>query len=443
MMTRRDTLRLLGLAALATSGLSACSSDSDSNSDAGSPPKVTKDGNVKLVASDIDRSAGLPEAVPEVVASLHTFGGSLFGELPGTGNLAVSPYSVAAALGMTLNGAGGKTADEMKKVLDAPDVARYNGGLNALTTSVEALAGKVKDKSGKEVEIVLDAANALFGEQTTTWQTPFLDVLAEEYGAGMQTVDYIKAAEQARVLINDWVAGKTHDKIPELLQEGILTSETRLALVNALYLKAPWLKPFEKTLTKNAPFHLADGKAVDAEMMKGGDQAKGFGEGDGWQAVRIPYVGEKLAMTVVLPADGQLEAVAGAVADGGVSDILAAVQPAAVDLTLPKWNFRTQAQLGEILIGLGMPTAFGGGADFSAMTAEEKLFISAVVHEVFVAVDEKGTEAAAATAVVMERLSAPAPGREIVVDRPFLFVIHDVEHGTPLFLGRVDDPTAA
>jgi serpin B len=441
MMTRRDTLRLLGLAALATSGLSACASDSDSN--AGSPPKVTKAGNVKLVASDLDRSAGLPEAVPEVVASLHNFGGSLFGELPATGNLAVSPYSVAVALGMTLNGAGGKTAEEMKKVLGASDVARYNGGLNALTTSVEALAGKVKDRSGKEVEILLDAANALFGEQTTTWQTPFLDVLAEQYGAGMQTVDYIKAYEQARGAINGWVAGKTHDKIPELLQEGILNTETRLTLVNALYLKAPWLKPFEETFTKKAPFHLSDGKSADVEMMKGGGQAKGFGSGDGWQAVRLPYVGEKLAMTVVLPDEGQLDAVASAVATGGVSEILASVQPSAVELQLPKWNFRTQAQLGDLLKELGMPTAFGAGADFSPMTEEEKLFIAAVVHEVFVAVDEKGTEAAAATAVVMERLSAPAPSREVVVDRPFLFVIHDVEHGTPLFLGRVDDPTAS
>ncbi|WP_161962466.1 serpin family protein [Nocardioides speluncae] len=409
---------------------------------------MTKQDGIKLVSSDLDRSAGIPEAVPEVVTSLHGFGGSLFAELPATGNLAISPYSVAVALGMTLNGAGGPTAEEMKKVLGATDVARYNGGLNALTTQVEALAGTVKGPDGKDAEIALDAANALFGEATTKWSDPFLDVLAEEYGAGMQTVDYINAYEQARGLINEWVAGKTHDKIPELLAEGILTTLTRLVLVNALYLKAPWLKPFEKTLTKNAPFHLRDGKSVNVELMQANLSTAAAAKGPGWQAVRVPYVGEKLAMTIVLPDEGKLDSVQTYVGSGGLGDVLTAAQPAAVDLQLPKWTFRTQASLADTLKALGMPTAFDKPGGFAAMTAKDDdtgkdLVIADVVHEVFVAVDEKGTEAAAATAVVMERTSAPAAGVKLVVDRPFLFAIHDVEHGTPLFLGRVDDPTVA
>jgi serpin B len=440
MLTRREALSLVGLATLATAGLPACTDDSADNKD-------TAPAGLALVASDADRSAGLADAVPDTVASLHAFGGDVYGALPREGNVALSPYSIAVALGMTLNGAVGTTADEMRKVLHVDDTERFNGGLNALTTAVEGLAGTTKGADGKDVEIALDAANALFGERTTPWSDPFLDVLAREYGAGMNTVDFLNAAAQAQDLINGWVAERTHDKIPKLIPPGVITAATRLVLVNALYLKAPWATPFQDALTQMRPFHGPTGRAAEVDMMRATLEGAAYGTGGypggGWQAVRIPYAGSTLAMTVVLADNGrQRLALDEAVAKGGLVDVLGSMQPTTVDLQLPKWTFRSPTILNEVLKGLGMKAAFEN-ADFSAMTDNDiALFIAAVVHEVFIAVDEKGTEAAAATAVIMDESAAQVAPVSVVVDRPFLFVIHDVEHGTPLFLGRVDDPTA-
>src|SRR6266508_139946 len=248
MLSRRDTLRLFALATLATSSsaaLAACSDDDDGDGGGGGADGT----GLQLAASDVERSAGTPAAIPDVVTGMHEFAGGLYGRLATKkGNLALSPYSVAVALGMTLNGARGSTAAEMRDVLKIADTARFNGGLNALTRAVEGLAGPVKRADGSAADVALDAANALFGDRSTPWAPDFLDTLAREYGAGMRTVDFIKHTEEARTLINGWTADRTHDKIPEIIPEGILDALTRLVLVNALYSKAPWEVPFEKSM---------------------------------------------------------------------------------------------------------------------------------------------------------------------------------------------------
>ncbi len=383
------------------------------------------------------------DAIPDAVASLTALAAGLYDALAAKpGNLVLSPYSVAVALAMTVNGAEGETAEEMLDVLSVADLDRFNGGLNALTQHVEGLAGKVKRGDDSTAELALDTANALFGQRDTEWQEPFLDTLASSYGAGMRLVDYKAAAEAARTLINDWTATQTHDRIPEILAEGVIDELTRLVLVNAIYLKAPWEEPFDTSSTAKRPFRTDDGQTVQADTMSLGLSSSGYARGDDWEAVRILYAGSALAMTVVLPAEGRLDQVSAAVADGRLPEILAANKPTMVQLSLPKWEFRTQAALADVLKAMGMPTAFDpNAADFSGMTEQEQLFISAVAHEAFIAVDEEGTEAAAATAVVMGTTSMPQY-QEVVVDRPFLFVIHDVEQGAPLFLGRVSDPTA-
>ncbi|NYJ00310.1 serpin B [Nocardioides thalensis] len=392
-------------------------------------------GEVDLAGSDTARSEGDRAAIPGVVAAMHGFAGDLYGELPADGNLVVSPYSVVAALGMTLTGAGGHTAREMRDVLGADD--RFHGGLNALTTYVEGLAGPVPHRDGKE--IALDTANQLFGQRGVGWEKAFLDTLAREYGAAVRTVDFEGAAEDARVLINDWVAGRTHDRIRDLIARGVLDAATRLVLVNAIYLKAPWEKPFEPSSTRDGTFHLTDGGTTRVPMMSGSPYGA-LTRGDGWQAARIPYAGGTLAMTVVLPDEGRLADVEQEVVRGGLPQMLAGGRGTTLDLRLPRWTFRSNAQLAGILGSLGMPSAFGSDADFRPMTDEDlDLRIGEVVHQGFVAVDEHGTEAAAATAVVMETTAMPVTV-PFHVDRPFLFVIHDVEHGTPLFLGRVTDP---
>lgn len=213
--------------------------------------------------------------------------------------------------------------------------------------------------------------------------------------------------------------------------------------MNALYLEAPWELPFEKSLTEPAPFHRADGSRVLVDTMVQPLLATTLTQGEGWRAARLPYAGRALAMTLVLPDPGRMPEAERVLASRGLTEVLAEGRRAVLDVRLPRWTFRTQAPLKGVLQQLGMRAAFEPtGADFRPMTEEDlQLSISAVLHEGFVAVDEEGTEAAAATAVVMGETSAPVT-EPFHLDRPFLFAIHDVEHGTPLFLGRVDDPGA-
>ena len=424
MLSRRDALRAFSLATLAVAGsglLAGCAGSSEGGSDSGGTTKL------RLVSSDVKRAPGDATALPAAVASVHALGAGLWKQLTTTDeNVALSPYSVAVALAMTVNGAAGSTRSEMLDVLAADSTADLNSGLNSLTRHVEALADK---------KVALDAANQLFGQQDVAWEPDFLDALARDYGAGMRTVDFIRATEAARAAVNRWTAARTHDRIEEILPGGSVDNTTRLVLVNALYFKAPWLEPFEKPLTTDSDFHLADGSVVRAPTMNA-TLSTAVGAGDGWTSVRIPYAGGALAMTVVLPDAGR------EVDADELPAILAAAEPDGVELSLPRWTFRTQVALRDPLSALGMPTAFDDvHADLTGMTrTHDQLAIDDVYHQVFVAVDEHGTEAAAATAVVVRATSGMVSQRRIVVDRPFLFVIHDVEHGTPLFVGWVADP---
>jgi len=324
------------------------------------------------------------------------------------GNLALSPHSVAVALGLAAYGARGKTLDEIRAVVG--DEGRPVDG-------------------GTEVE--LSSANRLFGQQGLTWQA--------DLGALLTQVDYADT-EAARKTINAWTSEQTRERIPEIVPDGVLDAETLLVLVNALYLKAAWADPFDAGITAVADFHLDGGGAVPVPTMWNVLGAQ-TGSGDGWRSARLPYVGGRVAMTVVLPDPGQLPDVEAGVAALGWGHLLEAPGHERLELRLPRFTVRSAARLREVLEALGMPTAFTDDADFSGLTAEAQLKISEVLHQAFVAVDEAGTEAAAATAIAMQRAGGmPAPPVPFVVDRPFLFAIHEVDHGTPLFVGRVTDP---
>jgi serpin B len=438
-LSRRAVLRAISIAALAlgVSGtMAACGTEREPG------PDVNDSTGLEPLSSDVERSPGSPAEVPGATASLHALGAGLYRELSGpAGNLALSPYSVGVALALTLNGAKGETLDQMLGVLDADGVDPLNGGLNALTEHIEGIAGSYDVGGDEKAEIVLDVANTLFGEKSVAWARDFLDTLAANYGAGLQLADFVNESAAATDAINAWVAEQTRDKIPVIIPPGLLDDMTRLVLVNTLYLKAPWATPFEKSQTVAGPFRLTTGESVQVpRMVSGSGGAFGLGVGDGWRATRLPYAGGALAMTIVLPDQGRLGDVEATIAAGGLSQILESLATAAVELTIPRWTFRFNTSLVESLAALGMKTPFGGSADFSGMTEDEDLFISDVIHEVFIAVDEVGTEAAAVTAVMMRTTGMPAEPVRLVVDRPFLFVIHDVEHGTPLFLGRVADP---
>jgi serpin B len=420
---------LSGLVVAVPGLLAGCSDD-------GSPSDGST-GGIRLVSSDVARDAPDPGAIGSGADVVLALGAGLWGRLVGVpGNLALSPYSATVALAMTANGAAGTTRDEMLAVLAASDTDSLDDGLNALTSYVEALAGPVPHVD--DAEIALASANQLFGQAGVEWEQPFLDALARSFGAGLREVDYERATEKARTAINGWTAEQTHDRIPEIIPTGAVDELTRLVLVNALYFKAPWAAPFEPDATTDEDFHLGSGEAVAVPMMHG---SAGYGEGDGWRAAHLPYAGGRLAMTVVLPDEGRDADVEGLVAGGGLRGLLAR-QSGEVDLSLPRWQFLVGQSLTGALTGLGMTTAFDPqAADLSAMTSEEKLHVTDVLQQVFIAVDEAGTEAAAATAVLTGVTSVPVqPPQPLVVDRPFLFVIHDVEHGAPLFLGRVADP---
>lgn len=440
---RRDSLRLglLGLAVLGGAGtLSACSSGSGRGG--GGEPEPDVPGDIELVSSDVRRAAGDPSLVPDVVSGLRALAGGLYDGLAAEpGNLVLSPYSVLVALGMTLTGAAGATAQEMRAVLGAGDLGdRWHKGVNALTAHVDGLAGAQERTDGSEAELALETANQLFGQRGVAWERDFVDHVAKEYGAPLRAVDFEGATEQARVLINDWVEQQTEERIIDLVPAGVLDPLTRLVLVNAIYLKAPWESPFEKGLTTTGAFRRADGSSVDAELMHRPDVSGAVASGEGWRAAVVPYAGRRLAMSIVLPDEDAFDAVEREVSAGGFTRLTQDARATAVDLTLPKWSFRTAASLKELLMTLGMTTAFGA-ADFTPMTETDlDLVIAEVLHQGFIAVDEEGTEAAAATAVVMAETSAPV-AEPFVVDRPFLFAIHDVEYGAPLFVGRVVDPT--
>ncbi len=398
-----------------------------------------------LVASDLARmEADAPASdVSAVAAADSAFGAALLGVLAegSDANLAVSPLSIRLALAMTYAGAGGETAAQMAAVLGYDLVGeRLPAAFNALDLTVEERSGTFPGPGGRELSVEISISNALWGEAGFPVKQAFLDTLALHYGAGMRLLDFATAPEEARQAINAWVSGETNDRIPELIPDGVLDSQTLLVLTNTVYLLADWAFPFDSRATADGPFTRLDGSTVTAPFMHQQLNA-GYAAGDGWQAVDLAYAGEQVAMLLVVPDEGLYPEV-GASAATLFGEVRSALTPTEVDLALPRFEFRTQASLPRALRSLGMVDAFdGGAADFSGISGEGGLFISDVIHEVFVSVNEAGTEAAAATAVVVTRGLPPIPV-EVGMDRPFLFWLYDRPTGSVLFVGRVLDPSA-
>ena len=356
------------------------------------------------------------------------------------GNLFYSPYSISLALAMTYAGARGETAQQMADTLQfLLEQDRLHPAFNWLDAE---LASRGEGAEGKDGEgFRLNIVNAIWGQKDYEFLSDFLDVLAENYGAGLRIMDFITETEKSRLTINDWVSDQTEGRIEDLIQQGAIDALTRLVLTNAIYFNAAWEHPFNGNITANGPFYLLNGGQVRVPMMK---QTKSFGytEGEGYQAVELPYDGGELSMVVLLPEAGNFEAFEEGLQAQQVCDIISGLQTTEVALTMPKFEFESEFSLTDTLTGMGMPVAFSGSADFSGMTGNRELSISDVVHKAFVAVDEAGTEAAAATAVVMTLTAVPEPPVEVTLDRPFIFLIRDIETGTVLFVGRVLNPDA-
>jgi serpin B len=371
----------------------------------------------------------------DVADSVRAFTAELYGQLARTAttpdNIVVSPYSAAAALGMTLAGAQGETAAQIGRVLHvAADDAAAFGGLGS------ELAGAGESSA----EVTLDLANSLWAQQDLGWKQEFLTALETGYKAAFQQADFKADAGAAAERINRWVADQTHARITELFSPGQLDADTRLALVNAAYFKATWEQPFTDR-TADRRFTLADGSTVKLSTMSQTVKKVGLGSGPGWQAVQLDFVGGRIAMALVLP-DGPLADLEESLSGAVVAELLEPYDTVgSLHVQLPKWTFRSRYELTEQLTQLGMPLAFDRrSADFGRMTEDEPLVIGTVVQEAYVAVDEQGAEATAATGVGMVRAAALARPRELIFDRPFLFMIFDRQTRVPIFVGRVTDP---
>ncbi len=357
------------------------------------------------------------------------------------GNLFYSPYSISSALAMTYAGADGKTAEEMTAVFHfLLEEDRLHPAFNALDQYLEDLANQeVPDDVGEVFQ--LNIANAIWGQKDFHFESDFLDTLAANYGAGLKLLDYIKAPEASRVTINDWVSDQTKERIQDLIPQGAINSDTRLVLSNAIYFKATWLEPFEESLTDDKIFHGLDSEEFMTPMMSlGSDVSLPYYQGDGFQAVDLPYLGGQTSMLVLIPDPGDFhEFEAGLNADT-LDQVIGELVYRPIYLSFPRFEFESEISLAQTLAEMGMPTAFSDGADFSGMTGAKDLFISDVFHKAFVSVDEEGTEAAAATAVVMTLTAAPENPLRLDVDRPFLFLIRDHQTNSILFMGRVVEP---
>lgn len=389
--------------------------------------------------------------------SINTFGLDLHRRLAASGgNLVTSPWSIETALAMTYAGAGGKTKEEMAKVLrfTGSDDAVHQGfaalaaDLSKLQKESEELVKQAEQRGGPATPLQLHAANRLFGQQGYPFEKPFLDLVDKTYGAPLELVDFEKSADQQRARINAWVEDQTKERIKDLIPAGVLDADTRLVLTNAVYLKAAWAEAFREV--PDFEFH-ADGKTP--AKVTGLSRTDSFGHATipGGSVVTVPYAGGGLQFVLLVPDEKDGLA---ALEKQLTPELLAAAakaEPREVALHFPKFKLEPdRVMLAEELANMGMPTAFDqprGSADFSVMAPRKPdgyLFISHVIHKAFIAVDKNGTEAAAATAVVMARAMAmpvdPVKPLEVRIDRPFAFAIQHVASGACLFLGRVSDP---
>jgi len=378
----------------------------------------------------------------------------------GNDNLCVSPYSIQNALAMTFAGAGGDTHTEMARVLHFPsDASTVAASFGSLQHSLEEMTAKTAelvkkskefpDVSGSE-PITLSIANRLFAQKDYDFRQSFLLLVKQNYGAAFEPLDFIADPATATQRINKWVADQTRDKIRDLIPADALNKLTRLVLANALYLKAPWADPFSEKTTQPEPFHVRAGAPVEVPTMRKTARF-GYVKREGFTVVSLPYAGDDLQLLVLLPDEvNGLRALESKL----TADVLAEctkLEAQDVDLHLPKFKVEPPTiALAENLQALGMKSAFDiprGSANFDKMAPRKPndyLYISNVFHKTFIAVDEKGTEAAAATAVVMMRATAIArpkpPPIQVKVDRPFVYAVQHVPSGVCLFLGRVTDP---
>jgi serpin B len=355
-------------------------------------------------------------------------------------NIFFSPYSISTALALTYEGAEGDTADEIRSVLHFPE------DKSSLREDYRDL---IDETNEGDTAYTLRIANALWVEKTHPLLPGYLAVAEDYYGANAENMDFISAPDASRQTINRWVEDQTEELIKDLIPAGAITSLTRLVITNAIYFKGTWVLQFDENLTSESEFTTLQGDTVTVDMMQRTDEDARYNytETDTLQILKMPYEhGDtgSLSMLVLLPKTNDIGAAEDALGTDDLADAIAGMEEEQVRVYFPKFTLECDYLLTDTLPAMGMPTAFGPGADFSGLDGTQDLFISDVIHKAFVEVNEEGTEAAAATAVVFAKSAAveEEPVPVFRADHPFVFMIVDDEHGTVLFMGRFAEPVA-
>jgi serine protease inhibitor len=363
----------------------------------------------------------------------NAFALELYQRLRGTeGNLFFSPYSISTALGMTYAGARTTTQTQMAQAL------HFTMEPERLHPAFAQLSADLED-AGRLGQIQVKIANALWPRRDSKFLKPFLSLVKKYYRVKITPLDFVDEPA-ARRAINDWVEARTENRIKDLITEGALDSATRLVLVNAIYFKGAWADEFDPRLTADAPFQIAPDVQVQVPMMNRKQHYR-YAENELFQALELPYAGRRLSMLALLPVevDG-LSKLEESLKLETLETWLEDLNESEVNVTLPKFELSFPFQMNEFLISMGMTDAFTERADFSGMDGGRDLYIGAALHKAFVAVNEQGTEAAAATAVIMRTKAMAISSILFRADHPFLFLIRDNASGSILFMGRLVKP---
>jgi serpin B len=429
----RNRLRLVGVVLVVTAIAGACGSSTTRHS---TPPGPARDpAGVKLIGSAHEVPLPNAAALRAAAASEAQFAVALYGELASAkDDVAIAPSSIATVLGMIAAGAHGATEAQLDGALRvALPAAERDAGIGGLARSFAN-----RTRRG----VTLGEVDQAWLQKGRSVLTPYADTLAGAYDAPLATIDFDHAAAAAAT-INRWFGEHTHGKIKQLIDAGDLDPSTALVLTDAVYLDAKWAHGFDPKRTASDPFHLANGTVANVPTMHMSSEdfekgpSLGYAAGDGWNAVSLPYVGNELEMDVIVPDDlASFEAQLSAQLPGA----LAALRPAHVVVSMPRFDTRVQTDLVEPLQKLGIHDAFdANAADFSGIDGQHDLYVSDVMHEVVVHVDESGTVAAGATAGIMRQSAAPIM-QTVNVDKPFVYAVRDRTTGAILFLGSITDP---
>ena len=350
------------------------------------------------------------------------------------GNAFFSPWSIYSAIAITREGARGDTALEMQHVMHFPE----NDSLRK-----QSFAEGYDKFNSKDAGYTLSTANAIWVEKDYPLFSNFTSVIDSYYHGSAKNVDFKGATEDARKTINSWIEEMTNNKIKDLVSQGGISPQTQLIITNAVYFNGTWVRSFDKNLTQKRNFKLGDGRIIETPMMEsfGKDSLFNYTEKGDMQMLELPYRGNKISMIILLPKDENTSSLEGLLSLENLAEWKRALKDVEVDVYIPKFTFSTKYLMSKNLEDMGIKLAFNPEANFSGINGKKDFFVSEVIHQAFVDVNEQGTEAVAATAVVMPMSAINAPRIPVFnADHPFIFIIQDEETGAILFMGRVSEP---